>query len=76
VSLIWFLVVVVLVAILVSIIWQLFGVGALFATLSPTQRTLFALLGLLIIIVVILYFFRNVITLPPMLGFLAWLAGF
>ena len=58
-SLVWFLVIIVLIAILVSIVWQIFGVGALFATMSPTQRLLFALLGLLIIIFIVLYFFTN-----------------
>lgn len=64
-DLIWFLVIVVLIAILVSIIWQIFGVSALFATMSPTQRLLVALLGLLIIIIIVLYFFsNNIIRLP------------
>ena len=56
-ELIWFLVALVLIAILVSVLWQLFGVGTLFARMTPTQRLLVALLGLLIIIAVLWWFF-------------------
>lgn len=58
-SLIWFLVIVVLVAILVSIIWQVFGVGALFANMTANQRLLVALLGLLLIILAVWWVFTH-----------------
>lgn len=56
-ELVWFLGIVVLVAILVSIIWQVFDVGVLFANMTRTQRLLWALLGLLIIIAILWYVF-------------------
>jgi hypothetical protein len=58
-NLLVFLIALVLVAILVSILWQLFGVGALFARMTQTQRLLVALLGLLIIIGVLWWFFTR-----------------
>lgn len=60
-----FLIAFVVLLIVVSIIWQVFNVGALFATLTPTQRLLWALLGLLIIIVVFWWF----LTRYPLTGF-------
>ena len=58
-TLLWFLVALILVLIVVSIIWQLFNVGELFARLTPTQRLLVALLGLVLIIAVLLWFFTR-----------------
>lgn len=63
-DLIWFLILLVIVVIVVSIIWQAFGVSSLFANMTPTQRLLFALLGLLIVIVVLWWFFGSYIPLP------------
>jgi hypothetical protein len=56
-DLIWFLVAVVLIAIVIGVVWQVFGVSNLFAGMNQTQRLLIALLGLLIIILIIWYFF-------------------
>lgn len=58
-DLIWFLVALVLIAIFVSVIWQIFNVGELFAGMSRTQRLLVALLGLLIIIAVLWWFLTH-----------------
>lgn len=58
-DLIWFLVAVVLIAILITIVWNIFNVGELFAGMSRTQRLLVALLGLLIIIAIIWYVFSS-----------------
>lgn len=55
-DILWFLVILVLVAILVSILWQLFGVGRLFANMTNTQRLLVALLGLIVIVIVVWWF--------------------
>jgi hypothetical protein len=65
-NLIWFLVVVVVVVILISVVWQAFGVSTLFASMTPTQRLLWALLGLLIIIAIVWYFFfaGHLVTFP------------
>lgn len=56
-EILWFLIALVLIAIFVSVIWNVFGVGTLFAGMTPTQRLLWALLGLLIILVVLWWFF-------------------
>lgn len=58
-SLLWFLIGLVLLAILVSVIWQVFGVGELYGRLTPNQRLLVALLGLLFIIIAIWWFLTN-----------------
>lgn len=58
-EILWFLIALVLIAIFVSVIWNVFGVGTLFAGMTPTQRLLWALLGLLIIIAVLVWFFRG-----------------
>ena len=58
-DILWFLIILVLVAIVVSIIWQAFGVSALFAGMTRTQRLLVALLGLLFVIVVLWWFFSR-----------------
>ena len=57
--LIWFLVALILVLFAVSWIWQAFGVSALIGQMSPRQRLLVALLGLLLIIIVLWWFLTN-----------------
>lgn len=52
-NLLVFLFALVLLAILVSVLWQLFNVGTLFAGENRTQRLLWALLGLLVIAAVV-----------------------
>lgn len=54
-----FLVVAIVVLIVVSLLAQIFGVGNLFANLTPTQRTLVALLGLVFIVIVLYLFFTR-----------------
>lgn len=58
-SLLTFLIILVLVAILISLIYQVFGVSRLFAGMTQTQRLLVALLGLLIIFAVLWIFFTR-----------------
>lgn len=60
-----FLIAFVVLLIVVSIIWQVFNVGALFATMNRTQRLLWALLGLLVIVAVFWWFFTRY----PLTGF-------
>lgn len=63
-ELLWFLVIAVIVIVVIGLIWQAFGVGNLLANASPMQRTLIALVGLLIIIVILFYFFSGYLPLP------------
>lgn len=58
-NILYLLIALVLLAILVSILWQIFGVGTLFANMTPMQRLLVALLGLLIIVVVVWLFLTH-----------------
>lgn len=58
-NLLWFLVALILIAFLVSIIWNVFNVGSLTAGMTRTQRLLVALLGLLVIVIIVWWFFTR-----------------